>query len=109
MVDKIPMCKYLKTVRENSFHFVAPRLFNKLPRKLRDDHKSTLLEWKIQLDKFLNTIPDQPSVSDLTPGLCNPINAKPSNSLYHWIPYLGVTNRRNNTYTNFGMDQSCLQ
>ena len=61
----------LKFEHENSIHIIALRLFNKLPRKLRDNFNISLLEWKIELDEFLDTIPDKPIVTGLTPGQCN--------------------------------------
>ena len=96
LINEIPTGKYFKNIRENSFHYVAPRLFNKLPRTLRDNctASTTLLEWKMELDKFLEKIPDNPIVTDMCPGLCDPLTAKPSNSLIHWIPNLGLTSRR---------------
>ena len=51
----------IKTLKENAFALRGPRLFNALPRHLRDstDH---LDGFKTQLDKFLRTIPDQPKL-----------------------------------------------
>ena len=55
IIDEIATGKYFINIRENSFHYVAPRLFNKLPRTLRDNctASTTLLEWKMEPDKFL--------------------------------------------------------
>ena len=82
------MKKYAKFERQNSFHLMALRLVNKLPRKFRNNFNISQLEWKIELDEFLDTIPDKPIVTGLTPGLCNPLTTKPSNSLLHWIPWI---------------------
>ena len=82
-------------LRQQSFMFTAPRLFNKLPRYLRDDSISTPDEWKSILDEFLSQIPDNPLTCDEVPGLCEPFSAKSTNSLTQWIPFLGLCGRRN--------------
>lgn len=94
ILNEIPTKSYFKTHRMNSFHYVAPRLFNKLPRILRDNRSATLTEWKGLLDEFLSSVPDLPVVPDLVPGLCDPGTTKPSNSLLHWLPHLHITFRR---------------
>ena len=71
ILNEIPTKSYFKTHRMNSFHYVAPRLFNKLPRILRDNRSATLTEWKGLLDEFLSSVPDLPVVPDLVPGLCS--------------------------------------
>ena len=96
---------YIKQ-RENSFHYVGPRLFNKIPRNLHDTRNLSLTEWKYKLDEFLNTIPDNPATSETVPGLCDPSMAKPSNSLIHWIPFLGFSNRRGTMSDS--NDTSCI-
>ena len=93
-ITEINTYKYFQTQRENSFHYAAPRLFNRLPRVLRDDRQSTIEEWKIKLDKILSIIPDEPAVSDLTPGLCDQNTSKPTNSLYFWLSHLDLNTRR---------------
>ena len=41
-VEVVNINNYSTSHRENSFHFVAPRLFNILPRYLRDDNYSSV-------------------------------------------------------------------
>lgn len=91
---EIPTKCYFKSHRMNSFHYVTPRLLNKLPREIRDNRSVTLPEWKLLLDKYLSSVPDLPVVPDLEPGLCDPGTLKPSNSLLHWLPHLRITFRR---------------
>ena len=86
--------QYFITQRVNLFHYSAPRLFNKLPRNLRDDRNSTLDEWKMKLDKILSKIPDTPIVTDLTPGLCDHFKSKPTNYIFYWMPHLELNARR---------------
>ena len=66
----------------------VPRLFHCLPKKLRDLKKVTMDKFKIELDKYLATLP----VGDLVPTICNQITAKPSNSL------LDVSQHQKNMY-----------
>ena len=46
--------KYFKSSRESSFQYVAPRLYNILPRELRDDRESSMEVWKVKLDELLD-------------------------------------------------------
>ena len=81
---EVPKCKgrqSVQTLRENSFQVAGPRLFNSLPKYLREIKKSAKVDFKEQLDLFLATLPDHPNVGDLTPNICNQLTAKPSNSL----------------------------
>ncbi len=52
----------VKTLKENAFAIRGPLLFNALPRHLRDATEISLENFKNQLDKFLQTIPDQPKL-----------------------------------------------
>ena len=57
----------VKTLRENSFQTVGPRLFNSLPQKLRNLTRCTIEEFKTNLDEFLANIPDEPNLPGYTP------------------------------------------
>jgi len=71
----------LKTLKSNSFNHIAPMLYNILPRDMRIvyDPEDSFETFKKDLDIFLSTIPDQPTVAGL------PRSAK-SNSLIHQVP-----------------------
>ena len=77
----------VKTLRENSFQVHAPKLFNSLPRKLRNRTKCSIEDFKAELDHFLETVPDEPKVScgQYTPGACDLFTAQPSNSVIDQI------------------------
>ena len=62
---------YYKNLRTNSFHYIAPRLFNLLPRYLRDNKKSTYQDWKLKLDELLDLVPDNPHTMETIPGRCD--------------------------------------
>ena len=71
----------VRTLRDQSFQVNGPKLFNSIPKKVRNLTKVSVGEFKEQLDKFLEMIPDQPNVDGLTPTACNLYNAAPSNSI----------------------------
>ena len=52
----------VRTLRDGSFTVRAGRLFNSLPRYLRDysGEKTTINNFKSQLDQFLELVPDRP-------------------------------------------------
>ena len=87
--------RYEVTNRKQSFHFMGPRLFNALPVTLRPYHNNMSFEtWKLSLDKFLDTIPDNPVTGPNETGLCEHLTTKQTNSLLYWIPFLGKSGRR---------------
>ena len=71
----------IQTLRDQSFQVNGPRLFNCLPKNLRDMKRVTVDEFKEKLDSFLALMPDHPKIGDMIPSTCNQITAKPSNSL----------------------------
>ena len=56
-----------QTLKEQTFQVNGPQLFNCLPVYLRNTTKCQLDDFKMKLDKYLETIPDEPSVRGLTP------------------------------------------
>ena len=78
----------IQSLRNQSFQVNGPRLFNSLPKKLRDIRKVSVDDFKEQLDNYLADLPDHPKVGDLIPHVCNQITAKPSNSIVDVIKSL---------------------
>ena len=73
--------KSYQTIREDSFQVHGAKLFNCLPTEIRSISDVTIDKFKSNLDAFLETIPDEPKLDNLTPsGICL-FTAKPSNSL----------------------------
>ena len=90
-----PLVKnFQKVKRVNSFHYTGTRLFNILPRNLRDSLDFTLDEWKSSLDKYLSKIPDNPHIDGLVPEPCDRISSGPCNSILSWARLLVITDRR---------------
>ena len=93
LLNMISVKTFCKSQREQTFQYIGPRLYNTLPRKLRDDTSSTMEEWKILLDKYLAKIPDCPLTTEEIPGLCT-FDSVPTNSVIYWIPHLRIDDRR---------------
>ena len=74
----------IQTLREHSFQTNGPRLFNSLPKRLRNIRKHQD-EFKEELDKYVCTIPDEPRIASLVPTAVCRVTAKQSNSLLAWI------------------------
>ena len=87
--------QYVKTLREQTLQVHGCKLFNKMPAEIRNLKACSVDEFKIKLDQFLTTIPDQPVIGNLVPVTCDPITMKPSNSILDWAPTLGRDLRRN--------------
>ena len=71
----------IKTLRENSFQVVGPKLFNCLPAKIRNTSKCSTEEFKMILDQYLAKIPDEPKLPGYTPAASNLYTGQPSNCL----------------------------
>ena len=72
-----------QTLREQSFTINGARLFNCLPKHLRDLTKDQD-QFKAALDQHLMGIPDQPRMAGLVPGAMDQVSGKQSNSLLAW-------------------------
>ena len=69
----------VRNARESSLQVRGAKLFNIIPRELRDTMTGTSDQFKHKLDEWLSTIPDQPTV----PGRHR---AAASNSLLDQVP-----------------------
>ena len=69
----------VRRAREASLSVQGARLFNIIPRHLRDTSTGTVDQFKAGLDSWLSTIPDQPTI----PGR---LRAAQSNSLLDQAP-----------------------
>ena len=61
-----PLCNkapaVVKKARESSLQVKGAQLYNCIPRDLRDTFTGTTDAFKAKLDKWLETIPDQPTI-----------------------------------------------
>ena len=81
-----------RKLRCNSFQYTGPKLFNALPKIIRNLTNMGIQDFKVHLDKYLSVIPDQPKIATMMP-ICLTASAKPSNSLIDWIPVLSRESR----------------
>ena len=72
--------------RISTFQVSGAKLFNSLPKEIRNFQKHSVEEFKEFLDAFLTIIPDEPRCPGMTPGATDQLESKPSNSLLHQIP-----------------------
>ena len=85
---KIPSLKKngrqaVQTLREQSFQINGARLFNSLPKKIRNITKDQEL-FKASLDEYLSSVPDQPRIGSLVPTATDQLTGRQSNSLLAW-------------------------
>lgn len=80
--------KRIQTQKDNSFFVKGPKLFNCLPKEIRESTENQDI-FKRKLDKFLKNVPDQPNGS----GGAYSRQAQ-TNSLLHQVPYMRVDRAR---------------
>ena len=73
-----------KTLIEDSFKIEGAKLFNSIPRYLRE-HVGSQEAFKTHLDVFLASIPDEPQGKDWATHRAWDYKIKPSNSLRDWV------------------------
>ena len=71
----------LQTIREGSFTIHGSKVFNSLPKEIRNLSRISVDDFKSKLDKYLETLPDEPKVGDYTPSACSQVTMAPSNSI----------------------------
>ena len=85
---KIPPLKgarSVQTLRSQSFQVSGPRLFNSMPKNLKNMKGCGLEDFKVTLDAFLSHIPDEPKSTGLTPRATNQLSGKQTNSLIYQV------------------------
>ena len=85
---KIPPLKgrsSVQTLRNQSFQVSGPRLFNSMPKIIRNMKNCSLEDFKCQLDIFLNKVPDEPKGQHLIPGAVNLTSGRQTNSLAYQV------------------------
>ena len=77
LCSKVPAS--VRNAREASLQVKGAQLFNSIPRAIRDINTGSSAQFKVQLDQWLSTVPDQPTI----PGRPRPAS---SNSLLDQVP-----------------------
>ena len=70
-----------QSFQENALTVFRPRLYNLLPKYLRDIKSDKTEKFKFELDKFLELIPDEPKMA-------NYVTASGSNSILDQLAHL---------------------
>jgi hypothetical protein len=70
-----------QSIREGSFQIHGAKVFNDLPKSVRNLKNVSVEDFKASLDTFLQTIPDEPKLPGYIPTTCNQVTASPSNSI----------------------------
>ena len=87
-----------QSLQENAITVFGPRLYNSLPKYLRDIESVKTEKFKFELDKFLDTIPDQPKMPNYVTG-------SGSNSILDRLTHL----RAQGIYHNGGVPDSAME
>ena len=74
----------VRRARESSLQVKGAQLFNVIPRALRDIETGAVDQFKVRLDEWLSTIPDQPTIQGRQ-------RAAASNSLLDQVPLVQRT------------------
>ena len=72
----------VQTMREQSFQINGARLFNCLPKHVRNISNKD--DFKAALDQHLSSVPDQPRMGGLAPVAVDQVSGRMSNSLLAW-------------------------
>ena len=86
-----------QSLQENAITVFGPRLYNSLPKYLRQIESVKTEKFKFELEKFLDTIPDQPKMP-------NHVTASGSNSILDQLTHL----RAQGIYHNSGVLDSAI-
>ena len=80
-VPKLKGSKEVQKCRRQSFQMSGPKVWNSLPRNVRNVTKCGVEQFKEALDCFLTKVPDEPKTDGLTPGATDIISGRATNSL----------------------------
>ena len=87
-----------QSLQENALTVLGPRLYNSLPKYLRDIESVKTEKFKFKLDKFLALIPDEPKLPDY-------VTAPGSNSILDQLTHL----RAQGIYRSGGVPDSAME
>ena len=71
----------VQSLREGSFQVHGARLFNSLPKHIRNSTRISIDKSKEKLDDFLQSLPDEPKFANYIPCASKQLDASPSNSI----------------------------
>ena len=65
---RFPILSASSKLRTQTFQDHGPKLFNSMPAKLRNLTRCPLDQFKMELDIYLSTVPDEPKLDGLVPS-----------------------------------------
>ena len=68
-----------------SFQSSGPRLWNSLPKNIRNKTKCSQEDFKEMLEIFLAKVPDEPRASSCEPDACDPHSGRATKTLMHQV------------------------
>ena len=80
-VPKLKGSKEVQKCRKQSFQMSGPKLWNSLPKNVRNLKNCDIEHFKEVLDCFLSKVPDEPRADGLAPGATDIISGRATNSL----------------------------
>ena len=92
-------------MKENSFQTSGPKLFNSLPKYVRNMKKFSEEEFKEQLDVYFQKLTDQPKIDGLIPWGQDQ-DGKPSNSIQFQVASESAERRPGAWGRSVGIDKS---
>ena len=75
-VPKLRGNKEVQKCRRQSFQMAGPKLWNSLPKNVRNVKNCGIEQFKEALDNFLSKVPDEPKTDGLTPGATDLISGR---------------------------------
>ena len=63
----------------------GPRLWNCLPKSVRNMKTNEIEEFKQTLDEYLSKVPDEPKCDGLIPGASNVLSGRPTNTIIYQV------------------------
>ena len=65
--------------------YAGPRLFNAMPKAIRNKKNCCLEDFKLLLDTYLEMVPDEPKTPSLIPCATNLLSGKQTNSIIYQV------------------------
>ena len=90
-IPKLKSATSVQTMRSHSFQVSGPRLFNAMPKAIRNKKNCCLEHFKLLLDTYLEMVPDEPKTPSLIPCATNLLSGKQTNSINYQVARDGPT------------------
>ena len=85
LIPKLKGSTKVQKLRQQSFQMSGPRLWNCLPKSVRNMKTNEIEEFKQTLDEYLSKVPDEPKCDGLIPGASNVLSGRPTNTIIYQV------------------------